>query len=580
MSAFFCEELGAVLKRDVGEVDYERSFVENGGHSLSAIALSTALKKRCISVSTESILLCRRLSDLLGTVNSNSLDNEAEHAVTQDSLRSTSAASVRSRSDHNPAESTSMTSSIGDRPQVPWLSKSIMNRFSEPGLQTPPASPAIRSEGRVPPRVQLSGCRTPDRNLPSGGYLDHQFLPTPQSLDHWSRTPSPVPSVATSDTSVPQAAAIETGHRAVETTAADDCLGIFTEMQLSLIHSSMKYPGSNIVHYCETYASEYVPLMRMAWQTVTALEPIFQTKFPEQLVGANQPDFLWDEVHAENQRNYNCLVEEAFHATVIGHQFRVITWKGALEARRSTIVWSVHHALIDGYSASLVLEKVRRVVLGLPVKAGPPFHEVAAALREFQKANKGDGDAFWRRELEQFSAARGDLILPFPIKSPGICASNETSVSLQDEYPDISRIAQMYGATPASLFHAAWALVLSIYTNSDTVVFGSVFSGRNLCLDGIEDTVGPMVNTLPVFVYLDKDTSSQCFVRSVFEKMIELSNFHWTTPENGFSRQFDTALAGECPNFTVDYPPLKSSFSTVWTDPRKIRTSRGPFGET
>lgn len=593
MSVALREELGIVLNRDLSEVDYEWSFAENGGHSLAAIALSAALKKRGISVIAESILTCRRLSDLARTVTPSPLGNEDGHEVTTDSSRSTSAASDQSRSDYNltesltstppplnSPESTSKTSNISGGPISSSLSKSTMNRISGPGSHTPPASPAARSEERLPLPVQISGYRIPGKDLSAGGYLDSPPLSAPHSLESWSRTSFAVPSVATSNESVPQATAVEIDHQPAEPAAADDSPAFTTEMQLSLIHGSMKNPGSNIVHYSETYASEYVPLMRMAWQTVTALEPIFQTTFPEQLVGANQPHFVWDEVHAENREDYNCLVEEAFRVTAIGYQFRVITWKQPLGGSRSTIVWSVHHAFIDGFSASFVFEKVRRVVVGLPVKAGPPFREVALALQRLQMEKKGDGDAFWRREQERFSGARGDLTVPVPITSPQICAWSEISVSLRDEYRDMSKTAQMYGATPASLLHAAWALVLSIYTSSDTVVFGSVFSGRNLPLDGIEDTVGPMVNTLPVCVHLDKESNSQSFVRSVFEKMIELSSFQWTTPENGFSRHFDTALASEYPYFTGDHAQLRPRFSAVWTNSRKIRSSCGTFGET
>lgn len=567
MSAAFHEELGTVLNRALTDEDYEWSFVGNGGHSLSAIALSAALKKRGVAVSAESILICKRLSDLLRIVNSGSHGNENGHGMTTDLARLTPAASDQRGLDVKPPdslrstfppltldESISTSSSIGDGPKSLWLNKgkSDMNRVSQSGLQTPPASPATRSEGRVHPPVQRSDYQAPEKDLFASGYLDSQSSLTPRSLESLSRTPSAVPLVAATDRSMAHAKVDQFDLPPAQPTPADSSSGIITEMQLSLIHGSMKYPGSNIVHYAETYASEYVPLMRMAWQTVTALEPIFQTTFPEQLVGATQPHFIWNEVHADSQEDYNYLVQEAFRVTAIGYQFRVISWKPPLEGSRSTIVWSVHHALIDGYSASLVFEKVRRVVAGLPVQAGPPFEKVAAALGEFQKTNKADGDAFWRKEREKFSDARGDLILPVPLGCPEICACNEISVSLREDYHGISKMAQTYGATPAALLHAAWALVLSIYTNSDTVVFGSVFSGRNLPLDGIEDTVGPMVNTLPVCVQLHQDSTSASFVRSVFEKMIELSSFHWTTLENGFSRQFDTALASKYPSLASD----------------------------
>ncbi|KAL4799310.1 hypothetical protein BDV19DRAFT_385559 [Aspergillus venezuelensis] len=59
------------------------------------------------------------------------------------------------------------------------------------------------------------------------------------------------------------------------------------------------------------------------------------------------------------------------------------------------------------------------------------------------------------------------------------------------------------GVTAANVFMLAWALVLKAYTGSSSVCFGYMTAGRDLPLDGIEDIVGPFIQTLPCYLQLD-----------------------------------------------------------------------------
>lgn len=65
--------------------------------------------------------------------------------------------------------------------------------------------------------------------------------------------------------------------------------------------------------------------------------------------------------------------------------------------------------------------------------------------------------------------------------------------------PDIAfEFCQRKGVSMAHLFHAVWALVLKIHSDSttDEVVFGYLVSGRDVEIEGIENIVGPLVVTL------------------------------------------------------------------------------------
>lgn len=59
----------------------------------------------------------------------------------------------------------------------------------------------------------------------------------------------------------------------------------------------------------------------------------------------------------------------------------------------------------------------------------------------------------------------------------------------------------------STLIHVAWGILLQRYTNRNNVVFGTTVSGRTAKLEGIEESAGLYINTLPFRVISeDKET--------------------------------------------------------------------------
>lgn len=322
-----------------------------------------------------------------------------------------------------------------------------------------------------------------------------------------------------------------------------------TEMQHSFMHSYQRQPGSNIISFYETYSTADIPTMKMAWKTVIDSEPVFRTIFDHERATATyskQPlPFIWDEVFVEDTDTYISELEKETVPEKMEVSFKVLTPRTQRSGNVgvSTIIWRVHHAFIDGYSANLLYEKVRKIVMGQDIVPGTPFSNVIHEVQKYQQMNRDVSRAFWRKQMELHPAPVGDLALPVP-SSPSKTSRN-ADVSFTIPSDEISAAAKSAGISLASWFQAAWGLALSMYADSDTVVFGTVLSGRNLPIHGMDDTIGPLINTLPFHVSLDRSQTTLEYVQSVFRHSVELSTFQHSLPEDGYSRQFASALAME-----------------------------------
>jgi gliotoxin/aspirochlorine biosynthesis peptide synthetase len=326
------------------------------------------------------------------------------------------------------------------------------------------------------------------------------------------------------------------------------------EIQLSLIHGSVKNAGTNIIHYYEDYAPSDIPRVKEAWRQVVELEPMLQIRYstetePQASSSGTLTGFRWtDETVNDEERYKQMLLARPTSAEICCSFLNLTVVDSAGTPQRSTVIWTIHHALIDGYSASLVLAKVRNALLGRQIVASPSFTLVSQQVRGLQIARKAEGNAYWAAQKDRLAESVDALQIPPPLEpSTGI---SEITIPLKFPVGEFEKLARQLDVTPAILYHTGWALLFSLYTSSENVVFGTVLSGRNLPIPGIESTVGPLVNTLPLQVSLPRDLPLRDVVKQVGQRMTELAEYQWTSPANGFSRSFQSALA-----LQFDYAP-------------------------
>lgn len=180
-----------------------------------------------------------------------------------------------------------------------------------------------------------------------------------------------------------------------------------------------------------------------------------------------------------------------------------------LSATRAVMVWTIHHALIDGTSMAIVLEELADLLAGSPL--GPaPLLGFAAFSARLQAQDKTAAQGFF---AQMFADGHGAVpLVPGHSAPPGrmaLCSSQLTA----EETAALRRKVAALGTTALNAVQLVWALVLARWTGQAEACFGLVESGRTL-MPGIDCTVGCLIATLPFRVRLEgKDTLSTVLPR-------------------------------------------------------------------
>ena len=175
------------------------------------------------------------------------------------------------------------------------------------------------------------------------------------------------------------------------------------------------------------------------------------------------------------------------------------------------LLMDVHHLIFDGGSADLFIHQLCHVLEGTTIEA--ERYSYMDFVVDQQKAE--DSPAFQSSRqffAERLHACEGASEIPSDLPKTdqqgfigeAVCPVDITSIAQQLTALN-SKISTLI--TPAHLFLAATAYVVSRYTNNRDVYLSTVSSGRSNLK--IADTVGMFVNTLALGLSVDDVTVSQ-----------------------------------------------------------------------
>ncbi|WP_186093896.1 non-ribosomal peptide synthetase [Burkholderia gladioli] len=231
------------------------------------------------------------------------------------------------------------------------------------------------------------------------------------------------------------------------------------------------------------------------------------------------------------------------------------------------LVWTHHHALLDGWSMSILFGELAHCYAAdaagrQPALAAAPSFGRFIADRQRARHLLPNAQAFWRTAL-------GTTAIPTDLGFAPAAGA-----------PEIETERRQLGATLATALHAlaarervtlntviegAWALLLSRIARQREVCFGVTFSGRDTGLADVERMVGALISTLPVPVDCRPGLTVGTFLRQLFGTQSELARHaHCSLVD---VQRWSGAVAGQ-PLFDVvfiyeNYPMAQDAGDTV-----------------
>ncbi|KAG9529413.1 nonribosomal peptide synthase SidD, partial [Aureobasidium melanogenum] len=288
-------------------------------------------------------------------------------------------------------------------------------------------------------------------------------------------------------------------------------------LQAGLFSLSLASPSLYYSQFVFKFATAIdVPRFKLAWQSAICNFPILRTAIIPSSSGLIQvvlrESWQCKKLEEDLASFLKAEKETAFQpGQPLSRQYHILDPSSG----DTTFVWTLHHAVFDGWSLELVMDHIRRHYSQTePSLTGASFHALA------QFCDNLDEDAcasYWRSQLENAPAPS------FPnLSLTGHLTSDKSCLRRL-----MSPVSTPRTSTTV-LARAAWALLLAEYEGSDDVIFGNSLHGRNSLPPELQDVVGPTITTLPIRVKINHGATVLTFLDGLqeqFSAMIPYEQF-------------------------------------------------------
>ena len=176
----------------------------------------------------------------------------------------------------------------------------------------------------------------------------------------------------------------------------------------------------------------------------------------------------------------------------------------------------IHHALYDQWSIDILRSDLAKLLRGSGVEARPSFRTVIRSKSKSKaRVSSEKSLEFWQDHLRDCSPT------PFPFLigkrvDAGLQRTDWQNTGIRTDRLRLA--AKAFGTSSPAIYQAAMAYLLSTYIGKSDVVYGTVFSGRHIPVNGIESIFGPCLATLPARVDIANSRTCLDLVRGVHDR--------------------------------------------------------------
>ncbi|MDM5301989.1 non-ribosomal peptide synthase/polyketide synthase [Bacillus subtilis] len=181
-----------------------------------------------------------------------------------------------------------------------------------------------------------------------------------------------------------------------------------------------------------------------------------------------------------------------------------------MEDSKYHLIWSFHHIVMDGWCLSLITKEVFEYYNAL--QEGRETELPSAAhysdyIEWLHLQDQGAAKRYWSEYLDGYKGETRLLHKRPKHEQKAYDYANVTCELDQEQTKQLQQIANQHQVTLNSLIQTLWGILLQKYSGSQDVVFGNVVSGRPAEIPGVEWMIGLFINTIPVRIRCDEDSS-------------------------------------------------------------------------
>jgi amino acid adenylation domain-containing protein/non-ribosomal peptide synthase protein (TIGR01720 family) len=281
---------------------------------------------------------------------------------------------------------------------------------------------------------------------------------------------------------------------------------------------------------------------RQAWELAAARYPILRTCFnwqwqPLQVICA-EVDIDWQYVEYRQQGDWQRALSqlceqqqaEAFDLQQPGlFRLRLVR----VSEQHYCLVYTVHHSITDGWSGQLLLEYVHQTYLQLQAGQRPDTRQETTYLQaqRYYVEQAENSRAYWqRRQIDQCQGNDISYLLSVPYEAKNVTNSGQTTLKRllpTAVFSSLQQLSLNQGVTLNVMLQFAWHKLLHLYSQQEVTLVGTTLSGRNLPIEGIAESVGLYINTLPLVVEWDNDRSCLQQLQAIQRSLNELDEYSY-----------------------------------------------------
>lgn len=331
-----------------------------------------------------------------------------------------------------------------------------------------------------------------------------------------------------------------------------------SSLQEGLVALSIKQTGAYVAQNVFRLSSNIdIRKLKAAWQIAVEGLDALRTRIVHTASSNFVQAILKDEtIEWNTATSLNDLTSETAHLPP--YNGGPLTKFTIVEERHSSsryFVWSVHHALYDGWSLPLILKRVEAAYFN--ESSGSPNVSYANFIQYISTSDIKESDHFWRTQLSGISASNFPEV-PLPL--------NDRPSETRTVYHNTPISGGTVGGdvTIPTVIRAAWAIVVAAHTGTNDVCFGETLTGRNINVPGIADIVGPTLTTVPTRIQLKRDSTVVGYLQDVHESAVEVVPHQHVGLQHIRRLDGDTAAACDFQNLLVIQTAEEKARDNFW----------------